>query len=58
MKNPADWLRSHFPSDEQRRHYCEMHELGQVPDDICDFETFYRERRVRLRQRIAELLKA
>ena len=58
MKYPADWLRSHFASDEKRRHYCEMHELGRVPDDICGFETFYQERRVRLRQRIADLLRA
>ena len=56
MKNPADWLRSHYPSDEQRRQYCETQELGNVPDDIAEFETFYRARRVRLSRRIASLL--
>lgn len=56
MHSPADWLRSHFSSDERHRHYCETHELGQVPDDIRDFETFYQERRARLRDRIADLL--
>ena len=56
MKNPADWLRSHYPSDEQRRHHCETQQLGQVPDDIAEFMAFYRARRARLRNRIASLL--
>lgn len=55
MKNPAEWLRSHFAPGE-RRHHCEVHELGQVPDEIADFENFYQARRKRLRSRVAALL--
>ncbi len=52
---PAEWLQT-FSTDEARRNYAITHLLGEVPDKIDGFESFYEARRQRLRGKIAELL--
>ena len=52
---PAEWLKT-FSTDEARRSYATTHLLGDVPEEIGGFESFYEARRRRLRDRITELL--
>ena len=52
---PAEWLQT-FRTDEARWNYATTHLLGDVPEGIVDFETFYEARRLQLRDKIAELL--
>ena len=55
-KPPADWLRAKFPSDSERRNYCQLHDLGEVPADIEGFLDFYETRRQRILERLRHLL--
>ncbi|MCY4225519.1 MAG: hypothetical protein OXF06_11865, partial [Bacteroidetes bacterium] len=52
---PADWLRQ-FKCESERVHYCDIHLLGQVPESISDFNSFYEARRKLVRERIVTLL--
>lgn len=52
---PAEWLKS-FDSEEARRHYVQVHLLGDVPSGLDGFESFYEARREQLKTRIADLL--
>lgn len=52
---PAAWLRT-FATDEARQNYKTTHLLGDVPERINDFDTFYEARRQRLKDKIATLL--
>ena len=54
-KPPADWLRANYPEDE-RRHYCHLHDLGEVPTNIEGFLDFYETRRRRILERLRHLL--
>ena len=57
-KLPADWLDEKYENDKNGlSDHCESHLLGDVPNEITDFEEFYEARRIRLQQRIAELVK-
>jgi len=49
-KMPRKWLES------ESSDYANMHLLGNVPDSITDFGSFYEARRERLKQRITDLL--
>jgi hypothetical protein len=53
---PAKWLSSHYPNAGDRAHSCAMHELGDIPDTLEDFEQFHTDRRERLRARINDVL--
>ena len=53
---PAEWLSRTQSDDASRRDYEERHLLGDVPDLITEFDTFYDARRERLKERIKELL--
>ena len=53
---PAEWLSRTYKDDTSRRVYQELHLLGDVPDSITEFDTFYDARRERLKERIRELL--
>ena len=53
---PAEWLTQAYNSHASKCEYEERHLLGVVPQSIEEFDTFYRERRERLKGRIRELL--
>ena len=53
---PAEWLRKRYPEKRDRRVHREDHLIGPVPETLGDFGDFYKDRRRRLRQRIADLL--
>ena len=53
---PAEWLSRTYIDDTSRRAYQELHLLGDVPESITEFVTFYDARRERLKGRIKELL--
>ena len=55
-KMPVDWLSETFPDNSRKDAYTNEHLLDTVPDSITEFDTFYDERRQRLKQRISELL--
>ena len=44
---PAEWLSNHFPDPMARQNYRTLHDLGDVPTDLQEFETFYASRRDR-----------
>ena len=52
---PAEWLAT-FESDERRNEYVKSHLLGDVPEDLSSFESFYSARRERLQSKIRSLL--
>ena len=53
---PAEWLSSTYTDGTSRRAYQDLHLLGDVPESITEFVTFYDTRRERLKERIKELL--
>jgi hypothetical protein len=53
---PAGWLRQRYPNASDREHYCRLHDLGEVGEEMVDFEAFYDARRERLRDRIAHVV--
>ena len=53
---PAEWLAQTHSNEASRREYEERHLLGQVPKSIREFDTFYGERREKLKARIRQLL--
>lgn len=55
-KLPSIWLAARFASAKDGKHYCGMHELGTVPEDLNGFENFYNARRERLRSKIEAAL--
>ena len=55
-KLSLDWLNQRFPDLANRQHYCVLHDLGEVPDNIIMFDQFYEARRQRLREKITTLL--
>ena len=46
-KLPSEWLMKHFEYETTRRHYCEQHVLGELPEDVHSFMEFYEARRER-----------
>ena len=53
---PADWLLKTYPDKGVRTEYQERHYLGDLPDDISEFDSFYEARRLRLKESITSLL--
>ena len=53
---PTEWLSRTFIDYTSRRAYQERHLLGDVPESITEFVTFYDARRERLKERIKNLL--
>ncbi|MCY4079592.1 MAG: DUF262 domain-containing protein [Caldilineaceae bacterium] len=53
---PAEWLSSTHMDNTSRRAYEDRHLLGDVPESITEFVTFYDARRERLKERVKELL--
>ena len=55
-KLPADWLSARYPDEEERRHHCHLHDLGEVPTEIEGFLDFYEARRNRILEKLRRLL--
>lgn len=53
---PAEWLATRHPDSTAHQHYRDKHALGDVPADLHDFETFFVERRERLKAKMTSLL--
>lgn len=53
---PAEWIETQFPTEEKRRHYCDLYLLGEIPRDLTKFLDFYEARQKRLQGRISELV--
>ena len=53
---PSEWLSQRYGDLESRKEYQERHLMGEVPDSITEFNTFYKARRARLREEIKRLL--
>ena len=53
---PSEWLARAYPDVGARDSYARMHILGEVPEGLQGFATFYEARRKRMRDRIIELL--
>ena len=56
-KLPSEWLAETYSNDlNGRQAYQDRHLLGEVPENIGCFDTFYNSRRERLKAKITELL--
>ena len=55
-KMPAEWLAEKHADEASRNEYMEHHMLGDVPESITEFDTFYDARRELLKKRIGQLL--
>ena len=55
-KLPAEWMQGHFSDDVTRRQHCDMYLLGEIPQDVTGFMSFYEARRERMQERVAELV--
>ena len=53
---PAEWLSETYVEEASRYEYKEHHLLGNLPESITEFDTFYDARRERLKKRIKQLL--
>ena len=53
---PAEWIEKHYPNQDERRHYCDLYLLVEVPRDLSGFLDFYEARREGLQLRVAELV--
>ena len=53
---PSEWIKTAFASESDKTNYRENHLLGDVPDSMAEFRTFYTTRREALRTRIVEML--
>ena len=53
---PSEWLSQRYGDLGSRKEYQERHLMGEVPDSITEFNTFYKARRARLREEIKRLL--
>ena len=53
---PSDWIEKVFASKSDKTNYRKNHLLGDVPDSMAEFRTFYTTRREALRTRIIEML--
>ena len=55
-KLPSDWLAAQFPAPDHRAAYQQLHDLGDVPQDVAKFMEFFSARRERLLTRLRRLL--
>lgn len=53
---PDEWLKKHCLNDQIRQSYCDRHLLGEIPDKMESFSTFYQKRRERMKDRIRQLV--
>lgn len=53
---PSDWLRTQLPDDEQRSNWLREYDATGLPDEVFGFLEFYRQRRNKMRERLAALL--
>ncbi len=53
---PAEWLRRSQPDPASRQAYRDRHLLGEAPESITEFDTFYDKRRERLKAEIKRML--
>jgi len=53
---PGDWFKTMLPTAAARNNYFNNHLLGDVPDSLVEFRSFYNARRDALRSRITTLL--
>lgn len=54
-KMPKSWM-DETMNEPQQAHYCEIHLLGDIPDSLGGFTSFYEGRLAATKQRIGELL--
>ena len=40
-KLPVEWMQEHFADDVARGHYCNLYLLGEIPQDVTGFMSFY-----------------
>jgi hypothetical protein len=53
---PSDWIEAVFANNADRTNYCKNHLLGDLPESLADFRSFYTARRDAIRSRIVEMV--
>lgn len=56
QKLPQEWLVKTYPDEAARRHYCDLHDFGDVPASISEFGSFFEARRERLAAKLRTVL--
>lgn len=55
-KMPAEWLRDHFATEQERQEFKNANDLGDIPEDVSGFVRFYEERKQRLLNKLRKLI--
>jgi len=59
---PVQWLRNRYPGSNGKgdenaiKDYCDRHDLGQLPEELKNFQQFYDKRQATLKSRIINLI--
>jgi hypothetical protein len=53
---PAEWLSHRYASEDARHHYRTLHMLGEIPQDLQEFEQFHSARKDCLREVLTKML--
>lgn len=59
---PVQWLRGKYPGSDGKgdenamKDYCDRHDLGQLPEELKNFQQFYDRRQTTLKSRITNLI--
>ena len=55
-KIPSVWAASEFGTDEERQKWRQQNFIGKLPEDVTEFEAFFKDRRKRMKQRLEKEL--
>lgn len=53
---PHEWLAQAYPDKDHMAHYCELHDLGTIPESVLEFDKFFLARRERLAKKLKKVL--
>lgn len=55
--SPHDWALKHYPEETSRNSYLARHNLGLLPENALGVGVFFDERRERMREKLASILR-
>ena len=55
-KLPAEWLSLRYPDSNRRKEHLDLHDLGNVPEEVTCFNEFYDARRKQMLKRLSDIL--
>lgn len=53
---PHQWLPTYRPDPVAQQHYRDLHDLGELPTNVAEFQRFYTDRAQKMRSKLVQLL--